>query len=214
VTQDDVRAVRERFDARAPSYDDSEMHRGLADAVAAFVELDGVTRVLDVATGTGLVLRALRQRPDAPAGLWLTGVDLSPGMLEVARTHLPDATLLVADARRLPLPDASVDLLTCVTALHLVPDTAVVLEQWDRVLAPGARAVIATFAAFDPARHHREQQPGAPAPYPLRHEPFATPEALARTAGGRFVVRRHARWTDGHEVLLLAELARPSDDTR
>jgi len=54
----------------------------------------------------------------------------------------------------------------------------------------------------------------APGPYPLRHEPFATPEALARTAGGRFVVRRHARWTDGHEVLLLAELARPSDDTR
>ncbi|MFP3381651.1 hypothetical protein SB767_35625, partial [Bacillus sp. SIMBA_069] len=63
MTDDEhVRMVRERFDDRAPTYDDSAMHRGLAAAVAAFIDLTDVEAMLDIATGTGLVLRALRDR--------------------------------------------------------------------------------------------------------------------------------------------------------
>src|SRR5690242_16808823 len=103
--------VRERFDERAATYDDSAMHRALAAAVAAFADLDGVDAVLDVATGTGLVLRALRARGFAGS---LAGVDLSPRMIDAARSHLPDAELVVGDATRLPHPDAAFDLVTCV----------------------------------------------------------------------------------------------------
>lgn len=204
-----VRAVRDRFDVRSATYDESAMHRGLADAVAAFVApvADDAT-VLDVATGTGLVLRALRDRHGiAPARL--AGVDVSPGMLGVARRSLPGATLVEADARSLPFADGSVDLLTCVTGLHLVPDTGRVVAEWARVLRPGGAVVTATYAEFDAGRHNREVTSGQPAAYPMRHEPFRTPQALgSAVAGAGLAIRRHTTWTDGHEVLLLAELGR------
>jgi ubiquinone/menaquinone biosynthesis C-methylase UbiE len=234
-----VQAVRERFDGRAPTYDDSAMHRDLAEAVADFVDLAGVGTLLDVATGTGLVLRAIDARardavgagtatsatsatsgtpataasvPAPKTALRLIGVDVSPGMLAVARRALPTspgvvAELVEADARRLPLPDGSVDLITCVTGLHLIPDTSAVLAEWVRVLRPGGRVVTATFAEFDPGQHHRERTTTAPAPYPLRHDPFRTPEALGRTvAEVGLRVGRRTRWTDGHDTLLIAEL--------
>lgn len=202
-----VGAVRARFDGRAPTYDGSAMHRDLAAAVAEFVDLAGVQTLLDVATGTGLVLRALRDAAGEPVRM--IGVDVSPGMLAVARAALPEVELVEADARRLPLADCSVDLITCVTGLHLIPDTAAVLAEWARTLRPGGRAVTATFAAFDPSRHHREISAAAPLPYPVVHDPFRSPEALAATvAPAGFTVGRTTTWTDGHDTLLIAELAR------
>jgi ubiquinone/menaquinone biosynthesis C-methylase UbiE len=109
--------ITARFDGYAPVYDESAMHRGLAKAVAAFIRSQGVHDVLDVGTGTGLLLRSL---PRAP---WrLVGVDLAPAMLAIARAALPNARFELADASRLDFPDASFDLVTCVTVLHLVPD--------------------------------------------------------------------------------------------
>jgi ubiquinone/menaquinone biosynthesis C-methylase UbiE len=198
--EEHLRAVRERFDGRAAAYDDSAMHRDLAAAVAAFADLDGVDAVLDVATGTGLVLRALRARGFTGT---LTGVDLSPGMIEQARRHLPDAALLVGDATRLALPDASVDLVTCVTGLQLFPHPDRAIAEWARVLRPGGRAVTATFLAFDPSRHR-----GAPAPGYLDHSPFDSVEHLADTvAPAGFRVPRTETWTDGADELLIAELS-------
>jgi ubiquinone/menaquinone biosynthesis C-methylase UbiE len=208
-SEEAVRAVRDRFDVRSATYDASAMHRDLAETVAAFVTaVPQDATVLDVATGTGLVLRALRDRHGiAPAGL--VGVDVSPGMLGVARQTLPGATLVEADARSLPFADGSVALLTCVTGLHLIPDTDRVVAEWARVLRPGGAVVTATYAEFEPGRHNRETTAGQPAAYPMRHEPFRTPRALGDTvAGAGLVVRRHTTWTDGHDELLLAELGR------
>lgn len=203
-----ARAVRDRFDLRSATYDESAMHRDLAEAVAGFATPARDATVLDVATGTGLVLRALRDRHGL-AATHLTGVDISPGMLAVARGTLPGVALVEADARRLPLADASVDLVTCVTGLHLIPDTDRVLAEWARVLRPAGTVVTATFAAFDPSQHHREVTASQVVPYPMRHDPFRTPEALGATvAGAGLAVRRHTTWTDGHDVLLLAELGR------
>ena len=191
--------VRERFDGRAPTYDDSAMHRALATAVAAFIDLNGVDAVLDVATGTGLVLRALRDRGFTGP---VTGVDLSPGMIDEARRHLPDAELLVADATTLPLPDASFDLVTCVTGLQLFPHPGAAITEWSRVLRPGGRAVTATFLAVDPTRHRAAPPPGSD------HTPFDSAERLAETvARAGFRVARTETWTDGGDELLIAELS-------
>lgn len=208
MSDDVVRAVRSRFDVRSATYDESAMHRALAQAVAGFVAPVRDATVLDVATGTGLVLRALRDRYGLePAHL--VGVDVSPGMLAVARETLPGVVLVEADARRLPLADSSVDLVTCVTGLHLVPDTDRVLAEWARVLRPGGTVVTATFAELDPSQHHREVPASQAVPYPMRHDAFRDPETLGATVGGAgFVIRRHATWTDGYDVLLLAELGR------
>ncbi len=199
-------AVRERFDGRAAQYDDSAMHRDLAAAVAGFVTLGPVHDVLDAATGTGLALRALRSRS---ADLRLTGIDLSPGMLAVARAALPGAELVEGDATALPFADASFDLVTCVTALHLIDDGDAALAEWVRVLRPAGRVVTATFQGFDPTHHHH--RPGTPPPptFPVHHDRYDSLEklhAFAATAG--LAVTRHAPWTDGHDRVLIAELGR------
>ncbi len=202
----DVRdTIRRRFDERAEHYDASVLHRAVADAVARFVPLSGVEAVLDVATGTGLLLRALRERltSEGAAEPRLFGVDLSSGMLAVARRELPDAVLHVADAAALPLPDAAVDLVTCVTALHVIPEQAAAIREWRRVLRPHGRAVTATFAEPEDGSGRRNRNP-----YPVNHAPFASPEDLARTMTTLgFSLIRHESWTNGDDTVIIAELA-------
>lgn len=199
-------AIRERFDSRAEQYDDNVMHRELAAAVAEFADYDGVQTVLDVATGTGLVLRAVAAKH--PSGLDLIGVDLSPGMLAVARRELPAARFIEGEAEALPIADASADLVTCVTALHIFADPRVVFDEFARVLAPEGTLVTATFA-HGPDHGHGQ---GAGAPntpgYEPNHAPFQTPEALAAVAApAGFVVTRSAYRSFGDDACLLAELA-------
>lgn len=162
-----------RFDARAPHYDESAMHRELAAAVADFVDLGGVTELLDVGTGTGLLLRAL---PAGPARL--TGVDRSAGMLAVARGALPGARFEQADAARLPFDDDAFDVVACVTALHLFADAEAALREWRRVLRPDGRIVTASFAAPEGA-DAASARPHGHTP-PERHRPFGSAEALGR----------------------------------
>lgn len=201
---DALTAISEAFDERAATYDESTMHRDLAAAVAAFIETEGLDDVLDVATGTGLVLRALAERaPD----LHLIGADISPGMLAVARAELPTAEWLVADASRVPIPDGSVDLVTCVTALHIIPDVERAAAEWHRLLRAGGRLVTASFVSTT-STAHAAHPPSSERPYPRDHEPYAGAAVLTATfAALGFVVRRHEEWSDGHDTLLIAELA-------
>lgn len=199
-------AIRARFDDRAGQYDEHVMHRELAQAVADFADLSDVETVLDVATGTGLVLRALAAKH--PSSLELIGVDLSPGMLAVARRELPSARFFEGVAESLPVADASADLVTCVTALHIFADPLVVFEEFARVLAPEGALVTATFAHGPD--HGHGQGAGAPSTpgYEPNHEPFQTPEALAATAArAGFVVTRWEYARFGEDACLLAELA-------
>ncbi len=139
----DIERKRRIYADEAPTYDD-EMdfferritgteHRGWACSRA-----NGAT--LEVAIGTGLNL------PHYPTGLNLTGIDLSPEMLDVARAraqHLGRAVeLLEADAQNLPFPNNSVDTVVCTYALCSVPDDARVVSEMRRVLKRGGRLIL------------------------------------------------------------------------
>jgi demethylmenaquinone methyltransferase/2-methoxy-6-polyprenyl-1,4-benzoquinol methylase len=96
-------------------------------------------RVLDVATGTGLVARealGILGRPQDVIGL-----DLSAGMLREARAGLAIA-LLQARAEALPLADGSIDLVTMGYALRHVPDLVLAFSEFRRVLRPGGRVLL------------------------------------------------------------------------
>lgn len=181
-------AVAAHYDARASTYDDSGMHRALAELVAEHAAGPGAGLVVDVATGTGLVLRSIAARhPEAR----LVGIDLSSGMLAVARAALPQAQLVQADASALPIPDRSVDLVTCVTALHLLAEPELAFDEWARVLRPGGRLVTATFAAAT-AHPTPSPRPDLPQGFARRHEDYRTPEQVGR------VFRAHRLHLESH----------------
>ena len=90
-------------------------------------------RVLDAATGTGLVASELVRR-----GFVVTGLDQSSEMLEVARHRLDGRVALVeASAESLPFDEASFDHLTFTYLLRYVDDPAAVLRELARVVQPG-----------------------------------------------------------------------------
>jgi demethylmenaquinone methyltransferase/2-methoxy-6-polyprenyl-1,4-benzoquinol methylase len=89
--------------------------------------------VLDVATGTGLVAAELVRR-----GFEVTGVDLSPEMLAVARRRFGgEVELINASAEALPLASESFDHLTVTHVLRYVADPEATLAELARVVRPG-----------------------------------------------------------------------------
>ena len=110
-------------------------------------------RVLDVATGTGLVARGLVER----YGCAVVGVDQSADMLSGARRALarrPDLAdrieLRQGEAERLPFADAEFDHLTFTYLLRYVDDPAATLRELGRVVKPGGRIAALEFGFPDP----------------------------------------------------------------
>ena len=116
-------------------------------------------RVVDVACGTGVATRlAARQ---IGAGGSLTGVDVAPDMIEVARSvPVPgDATVdwVVADATDIPLPDAEADVVLCQMGLMFMPDRDAAVAEMARLLKPGGRLAVSTPGRIQPPFELMEQ---------------------------------------------------------
>ncbi len=99
-----------------------------------------IGRTLEVAIGTGLNL------PHYPRGVHLTGIDLTPEMLALARRRSADlgvsATLTEGDAQALPFADAMFDTVLSTYALCSVPDERAAVREMRRVLKPGGRLIL------------------------------------------------------------------------
>jgi demethylmenaquinone methyltransferase/2-methoxy-6-polyprenyl-1,4-benzoquinol methylase len=102
-------------------------------------------RVIDLACGTGDLLVALERE----AGRALMGSDFCHPMLAGARSKLARlglrSTLVEADALALPLPDASVDLITIAFGFRNLANYRVGLTEMRRVLRPGGAVAILEF---------------------------------------------------------------------
>lgn len=101
-------------------------------------------RLLDLGTGTGVVLARLAARADAPREA--VGVDRSGSMLAAAQ-DVPHAwRLLCADATALPFANESFDVVTAAYLLHLLepPARSAVIAEAARVLRPGGRLIAVT----------------------------------------------------------------------
>src|SRR5215468_1072922 len=98
--------------------------------------------VLDVATGTGAAARAVVDVV-GPLGS-VSGGDISPAMLEVARRNLKGlgVTLQILDGQALPFPDARFDAVICQLGLMFFSDPARGLSEFYRVLRNGGRVAV------------------------------------------------------------------------
>jgi demethylmenaquinone methyltransferase/2-methoxy-6-polyprenyl-1,4-benzoquinol methylase len=105
-------------------------------------------RVLDVATGSGDLARAMSRRVRPGGEVWLT--DINRSMLERGRDRVLDGGLLApavqCDAERLPFPAAHFDCVTVAFGLRNMTHKAQALAEMTRVLRPGGRLVVLEFS--------------------------------------------------------------------
>jgi demethylmenaquinone methyltransferase / 2-methoxy-6-polyprenyl-1,4-benzoquinol methylase len=151
AAQRTTEGVRRMFDRVAPRYDLANtvfslgQDKGWRQAAARATRLADGEVAADVACGTGALTRELQAL--APGAL-VAGFDFSFEMLAHARSTGGPASLRLAvgDALRLPLRDASVDVVTIAFGLRNLPEPAQGLLEFRRVLRPGGRLVVCEFS--------------------------------------------------------------------
>ena len=104
------------------------------------------SRVLDVGCGGGLLCEALTR-----AGAQVTGIDMAPAMIEVARLHAHESALKIdyqlAAAEQYAQTQAGqapFDVITCMELIEHVPDPARVFAAFARLLRPGGELFVST----------------------------------------------------------------------
>ncbi len=139
----DTERIREIYDLRAGEYD-ATVGRAEGVLLGDFRRRYGrllAGEVLEVGIGSGLNLPFYG--PDVTRAV---GIDLSAGMLQVARRRAAGLAVPVAlaqaDVQRLPLPDASFDTVAISLALCTVPDPGAALREAARVCRPDGRVVL------------------------------------------------------------------------
>ena len=114
-----------------------------ADDLSARVAAQKPGSVLELAAGTGIVTRRLRDL--LPAECTLTATDLNPPMLEMARSKFQaeeNVCFEPADAMALPHGDSGFDVVTCQFGVMFFPDKRRSYEEAFRVLKPGGRYIL------------------------------------------------------------------------
>jgi SAM-dependent methyltransferase len=153
-------------------------------------------RVLDVATGTGITAIAARER-----GAKVTGIDLTPELLAVARKKaeaegFTDIDFREADAEALPFDEASFDLVTSTCGHMFAPDQPKVAAELARVTKRGGRIVFLAWIPegglgtwFRITNKHVPPPPGVASPFN-----WGNPGKVRELLGGAF---RDITFTEG-----------------
>jgi SAM-dependent methyltransferase len=139
----------EAWSATAADYRAFSEHVTLpfAEDAARLVRIDSGTRVIDVAAGTGNFTFAAANR-----GANVFATDFAPGMIDLLRSEVEKRGLQsrvrtgVMDGQHLEVPDASFDVAASIFGVLFFPDQSKGLRELHRVLIPGGRAVVSTWA--------------------------------------------------------------------
>jgi SAM-dependent methyltransferase len=150
-----ISSAKSQFDANAGSYANSSVHR-FGPSLPVVLNLADPNKndmVLDIATGTGNTALAF-----APMVSKVTGVDMSPKMLEQAKTRVEkeeilNAEFLEGDAENLPFESSRFTIVTSRHAPHHFHDVPKFLSEVVRVLKPRGR-----FVMSDQIVIHKEDQ--------------------------------------------------------
>src|SRR4051794_17819963 len=119
----------------------AEAHnRPLFEAVLDAAGVTAGTRLLDVGCGSGLALQLAHER-----GAIVSGIDISPGLLGIARERLLDADLREGDMETLPFADEAFDAVVGINAFQFAGDPVGALREAKRVTS--GPVVVSLFAA-------------------------------------------------------------------
>jgi SAM-dependent methyltransferase len=191
---------------QAHTYEDVFVPALFAQWVPTLLRHAGVGQgqhVLDVACGTGVVARAALNSVGASGRV--SGIDLNPAMISLARERAPGVDWQVGDAVELPYADQSFDAVLCQSALFFFADPQRACREMARVLRSGGTLALQTYAGL-------EDQPG--------YGPFV--DTVVRHAGAQARSLLGTYWSQGdvaacapwsRERNLSAPTPRPSSET-
>ena len=131
----DKRRIADSFGRAAATYDQAAAFQRTvgANLMRRLPDRFAPADIVDLGCGTGHFSRLLAQRFSGS----VSGLDLAEGMLRFARGQADHSRWIVADAERLPLRDASQDLIFSSLALQWCPDLPRALDEARRALRPG-----------------------------------------------------------------------------
>ena len=140
------------FDLVAPVYDNVgvDYFQPIARDLVEQLRPRNGERALDIGCGRGAALVPLARGvlPDGQA----TGIDLSPGMVELCRKAAAEAgvtaDIRVADAMSPDLPTSSYDVAASSLVVFFLPDPPAALAAWRELLVDGGRLGISTFGEY------------------------------------------------------------------
>ena len=116
---------------------------GNAEANLRFLEAAGAltagAELLEIGTGTGLMLHSLLER-----GLCARGVEISPALIAESRTWFGDLPVLEVSGVELPFPAGSFDLVVSFDVFEHIRDSDAHLREVSRLLRPGGRYLMQT----------------------------------------------------------------------
>ncbi|MFH7023940.1 MAG: class I SAM-dependent methyltransferase [Heteroscytonema crispum UTEX LB 1556] len=168
------------FNSRT-NYDAGRFYSPVAKKLISYAKLQNGQKVLDVATGTGIV--ALDAAEIVGNSGQVIGVDISSGMLsyaqeKLAASGLQNVDFIEADAEKLNFSENSFDVILCSLAICYLTDIPGALQKWYRFLKPGGILAFNawTETAFPPSVLFRKvaQRYGVTVPNP--NEPLGTIE--------------------------------------
>jgi ubiquinone/menaquinone biosynthesis C-methylase UbiE len=135
--------IRRIYEKEAPKFDRSmgRWDRVLFAGTREWVCSQASGDVLEIAIGTA------RNLPFYPDGARLTGIELSPPMIEIARKRAEElgreVDLRLGDAEALEFADGSFDTVICTYSLCTIPDDRAAVREAKRVLRPGGKFILA-----------------------------------------------------------------------
>lgn len=154
---DRLARIRSAYDVIAESYArllpdagfEAPEDRGMIEAFAARINDGTALPVVDAGCGAGRMTRLL-----ASLGTDVSGIDVSAGMVEVARRACPEFSFEVAELSNLPYGDGTLGgVFAWYSIIHSLPgDLPVVFAEFRRVLTPGGYAMV-SFQVGEGPRH-------------------------------------------------------------
>ena len=154
-------ALLEFYDSRY------RMKRGIE-----FFQLGKDLKILDAGCGDGRFLYEMRK-----SGATLYGVDYSKKALEFAKVFVPDAMLMTAPITKIPLPDGSLDGISCIETIEHLPldEVPIAIAEFHRLLKKGGKLYITVPSKNQPLTH--------------KHYQHFTNESLTKSVGDKFDAR-------------------------
>lgn len=172
--------------------------------VVSLVAPQSGEHVLDVACGTGIGARAAA-RPVGSTGK-VVGVDIDPGVIEVARGLAQGTGTPIewhcASALQMPFQDATFDLCLCLQGLQFLPDRPAGLTEIRRLLKPSGRLAASVWGPLESNKGHYAvvqalEDQGVDASAAKRACSFSDPEAIREAAARAGFSRIQLRTEDG-----------------